>query len=225
MIAAMGAVKMHADEIETDVALVRRLLAGQFPHWADLPIELVVSYGTDHDIYRLGDDLAVRLPRIGWATRQAAREAEWLPKLAPRLPLAIPVPLAMGHPAEGYPYDWSVYAWLPGDNANGTIGDLEQAAVDLAGFITALRGIDTTGAHPRARRGRGAPLAELDESVRRRSRSWVSGSTARPCCGCGRSRSTLQCGMARSCGCTATCSRATCSWWTVASRRSSTSAA
>ena len=223
MIAAMGAGKMHADEVETDVTLVRRLLAGQFPLWADLPIGLVDSYGTDHDIYRLGEDLSARLPRIGWATRQAAKEAEWLPKMAPHLPLAVPVPLAVGHPAEGYPYDWSVYAWLPGSNANGTIDDLEQAAVDLAGFIRALRGIDTAGAHERGPRSRGAPLASSMSSFAGRSPSWVSGSMARRCCGCGRSRSTLQCGMAQSCGCTVICSRATCSWWMVASRRSSTS--
>ncbi len=167
MIAAMGAVKMHADEVETNVVLVRRLLAGQFPHWSAMPVTLVDSCGTDHDIYRLGDDLSVRLPRIGWATQQAAREADWLPKLAPHLPLAIPAPLAIGHSAEGYPYDWSVYAWLPGDNANGTIEDLEQAAVDLAGFVRALRGVDTAGAHERAPHSRGAPLAELDEFVRR----------------------------------------------------------
>jgi len=158
---------MHADEIDTDTALVRRLLAGQFPHWADLAIDPVVSYGTDHDIYRLGDHLAARLPRIGWATDQAAKEAEWLPKLAPRLPLAVPVHLAMGHPAEGYPFEWSVYEWLPGENANGTIDDLEQAAVELAAFVNALRRVDATDAHPRPSRGRGAPLAELDEQVRR----------------------------------------------------------
>jgi aminoglycoside phosphotransferase (APT) family kinase protein len=158
---------MHADEIETDVALVRRLLEAQFPRWAHLPLEPVVSYGTDHDIYRLGDDLAVRLPRIGWATAQAAKEAEWLPKLAPHLPLALPAPLAMGRPGEGYPFDWSVCTWLPGANANGTIVDLEQAAVDLAAFVTALRRVDTSGAPPRPPHGRGAPLAELDEHVRR----------------------------------------------------------
>ncbi|MER5179795.1 aminoglycoside phosphotransferase family protein [Streptomyces sp. NPDC002896] len=162
----MGANKMHADEIETDVELVRGLLAGQFPQWADLPIKPVASYGTDHDIYRLGDDLAVRLPRIGWATEQAAREAEWLPRLAPHLPLALPVQLAMGHPAEGYPFDWSVYEWLPGENANGTIDDLDRAAVDLAAFVKALREIDTTGAPPRPPRGRGGPLAEHDDGVR-----------------------------------------------------------
>jgi len=167
MMTAMDATKMHADEIETDVALVRRLLAGQFPQWADLRIDPVVSYGTDHDIYRLGSDLAARLPRIGWATKQAAKEAEWLPKLAPHLPLALPVQMAIGHPAEGYPFDWSVYTWLPGENANGTIDDLDQAAVDLAGFVKALRQVDTTGAPQRPHGGRGGPLAEGDAQVRR----------------------------------------------------------
>jgi aminoglycoside phosphotransferase (APT) family kinase protein len=158
---------MHADEVETDVTLVRRLLAGQFPLWAELPIERVVSYGTDHDIYRLGDVLAARLPRIGWATPQAAKEAEWLPRLAPQLPLAVPVPLATGHPAEGYPFEWSVCSWLPGQNANGTIEDLDRAAVDLAGFVTALRGVDTAGAPERLPHQRGGPLAEADDDVRR----------------------------------------------------------
>ena len=65
--------------------------------------------------------------------------------------LALPVQLARGRPAEGYPFGWSVYEWLPGENANGTIGDLEQAAVDLAGFVRALRRVDTTGAHPGTR--------------------------------------------------------------------------
>lgn len=164
--AAMSKTRMHPDEVDTDVALVRRLLAGQFPQWADLPIRLVESYGTDHDIYRLGDHLSARIPRIGWATGQAAKEAEWLPKLAPHLPLAVPVQLAMGRPAEGYPFAWSVYEWLPGENANGTIHDLQQAAVDLAAFIRALRRIDTTGAFRRPRGGRGSPLVENDEHVR-----------------------------------------------------------
>ncbi|MGC5020573.1 aminoglycoside phosphotransferase family protein [Micromonospora sp. DT47] len=163
----MDAIRMHADEVDTDVELVRRLLAAQFPHWADLPIRPVPSYGTDHDIYRLGAHLVARLPRIGWATRQAAREAEWLPKLAPHLPLALPVPVAMGRPAEGYPFDWSVCEWLPGHDASRGIDDLDRAAVDLAAFVTALRRIDTTGAFPRAPRSRGAALAELDDGVRR----------------------------------------------------------
>jgi aminoglycoside phosphotransferase (APT) family kinase protein len=165
--APVGVAKMHADEVATDAALVRRLLPAQFPHWSDRPIEPVVSYGTDHDIYRLGADLAARLPRIGWAADQAAKEAKWLPRLAPHLPLALPVPLAMGRPADGYPFDWSVCTWLPARNANGTISDLDLAAVDLAAFVIALRQIDTAGAHSRPPHGRGGPLAENDDQVRR----------------------------------------------------------
>ena len=157
---------MHPDQIETDLGLVRRLLRRQFPQWADLPIAPVVSYGTDHDIYRLGDHLAARLPRIGWATGQA-KEREWLPKLAPRLPLAVPVPVATGRPAEGYPFEWSIYQWLPGENANSQPYDGNQAAIDLAEFILALCHIDTAGAHPRPVHGRGGPLIEGDGQVRR----------------------------------------------------------
>lgn len=108
--------KMHSDEVETDVSLVRRLLAAQFPHWADLPIAPVESAGTDNALYRLGDDMAVRLPRIHWATGQVDKEQRWLPRLAPLLPLAIPLPLGRGEPAEGYPWSWSVYGWLKGEN-------------------------------------------------------------------------------------------------------------
>jgi aminoglycoside phosphotransferase (APT) family kinase protein len=167
MMLVMRPTKMHPEEVETDVALVRRLLARQFPQWADLPITSVDSYGTDHDIYRLGDYLVARMPRVGWAIGQAAKEREWLPRLAPQLPLAVPMPLAMGLPAEGYPFEWSIYEWLPGDNANSHIDDLDQAAVALAEFIRALRQIDTTGAHPRPVHGRGGPLSEGDKQVRR----------------------------------------------------------
>ena len=66
----MNKKRMHLDEIDTDTDLVRRLLSAQFPHWAGLPIEPVESYGTDHDIYRLGDDWVARLPRIEWAIRE-----------------------------------------------------------------------------------------------------------------------------------------------------------
>src|SRR5277367_4066854 len=126
----MCARKMHAAEIDTDASLVRRLLAAQFPQWADLPIERVRSGGTDNAIYRLGDDMAARLPLIERAIAQADKEYLWLPRFAPRLPLAIPVPLAIGMPAEGYPWRWSVCRWLPGENAIvEPIANLEDAAL------------------------------------------------------------------------------------------------
>jgi len=161
--------KMHADEVDTDVSLVRRLLAAQFPQWADLPIEPVPSAGTDNTIYRLGEDMTVRLPRIGWAIGQVEKEQRWLPQLAPQLALAIPVPLAQGSPAEGYPWHWSVYSWLEGENATiERIGDLREAAADLAEFVAALQRIDPTGG-PRPGThnvGRGVPLATRDADTR-----------------------------------------------------------
>jgi aminoglycoside phosphotransferase (APT) family kinase protein len=159
---------MHADEVATDGSLVRRLLVAQFPDWADLSVERVPSAGTDNAIYRLGDEMAVRLPRVAWATGQVEREHRWLPRLAPHLPLAIPTPLAMGLPAEGYPWNWSVYRWLEGENATRErLNDLGQAATDLAQFIAALQQIDPTGG-PRAgvESSRGVPLAARDAPTR-----------------------------------------------------------
>ena len=158
---------MHPDEVATDSELVRRLLADQFPQWSDLPIEPVASYGTDHAIYRVGERLSVRLPRIGWATEQAAKEAVWLPRLARHLPLAVPVQLALGRPADGYPFEWSIYEWLPGESASDIAFDAEHAAADLAAFVRALRRIDTYAAHARPHGARGAPLRELDSYVRK----------------------------------------------------------
>jgi aminoglycoside phosphotransferase (APT) family kinase protein len=165
----MTAGKMHVDEVDTDVSLVGRLLAAQFPQWADLPIEPVHSAGTDNAIYRLGDDMAVRLPRIHWATGQVDKEHQWLPRLAPHLPLAIPVPLARGVPAEGYPWHWSVYRWLEGETATiERIADPRQAATELAQFIAALQRIDPTGGPPPGphNSGRGVPLAARDSHTR-----------------------------------------------------------
>jgi len=157
---------VHADEVATDASLVRRLLAEQFPDWADLPIARVPSAGTDNAIYRLGGDMAVRLPRIEWADGQVERERRWLPRLAPHLPLAIPTQLALGAPGEGYPWRWAVYRWLEGENAtHDRIADLGQAAADLARFIAALQRIDATDG-PRERRSRGVPLAERDGPTR-----------------------------------------------------------
>lgn len=138
--------KMHADEVETDVPMLRRLLVRQFPHWADLPLEPIASAGTDNALYRLGADMVVRMPRIHWAAGDVEKEVRWLPKLAPYLPLAIPLPLAKGRPGEGYPWNWSVCRWLEGQTATlDRIADRGQAAVQLAQFISALQRIDTAG--------------------------------------------------------------------------------
>ena len=165
----MATRKMHVDEVETTGPLVSRLLTTQFPQWADLPIKPVASAGTDNALYRLGDEMVVRLPRIHWAVGQVEKEHVWLPMLAPLLPLTIPVPLAKGRPGEGYPWDWSIYTWLEGENATmERMGDRRQVAQDLAGFIAALQRIDTTnGPTPSdLNSSRGVPLAMRDEQTR-----------------------------------------------------------
>ena len=126
------------------------------------------SAGTDNALYRLGDELVVRLPRIHWATGQAAHERRWLPRLAPHLPLTVPVPLATGTPAHGYPWPWSVYRWLPGeDAASARMDDPSEAARTLARFLNALQQIDATGGPPAGDHNvRGQPLIERDAATR-----------------------------------------------------------
>ncbi|MFT4038677.1 MAG: aminoglycoside phosphotransferase family protein [Thermomicrobiales bacterium] len=161
---------MHANEIMTDRAMVRRLIAEQFPQWADLPVAPVPSAGTDHALYRLGEDMAVRLPRIPGPEAQADTEFRWLPQLAPHLPVAIPEPLARGEPGAGYPLRWSVYRWLPGRQAvDNPALDLPAIAAQLAGFLPALQAIAPSGwPVPGADASyRGEPLANRDAATRR----------------------------------------------------------
>ncbi|MGA7671101.1 MAG: aminoglycoside phosphotransferase family protein [Nitrolancea sp.] len=165
----MSGVELHDERVETNVALVSRLLAAQFPQWAALPIAPVPSAGTDNALYRLGDDLVVRLPRVGWAVAMVDKEYQWLPRLAPQLPLPVPVPLAQGVPAEGYPWNWTVCQWLDGETATvERITDSNQLAIDLARFIAALQALDASaGPAPGAHNGyRGEPLATRDANVR-----------------------------------------------------------
>jgi aminoglycoside phosphotransferase (APT) family kinase protein len=156
---------MHRDEIEVDEHLVRGLLRAQMAHLADRPLTKVAPWGTDHAIWRLGDDLAVRLPRIQWAARQPDFEAEWLPRLAPYLPVAIPEHVALGQPDESYPYRWAVQRWIPGDGAAfDRFDDPGAFARDLAAVVRALRTVPTDNAPPATNRAR--PLAEYDAATR-----------------------------------------------------------
>jgi len=160
---------MHAGEVVTDEALVRRLLAAQFPEWAQLPIARVASAGTDNALYRLGPDWVARLPRIHWAAAQASKEQRWLPILRPLVPLALPVPVASGAPGEGYPWEWGVYRWIEGENATlDRITDAGQLALDLAQFLLALQHVDATGGPAAGEHNsfRGVRLAERDVATR-----------------------------------------------------------
>lgn len=155
---------MHEDEFGIDARLVRRLLAAQFPEWEELPLEPVHSAGTVHAIYRLGQEMSVRLPRVARGVGDVERDHRWLPTLAPRLPLDVAVPLARGEPADGYPWPWSVCRWVKGQSADvARPADMAASARALAQFLGALRRIDPTGGSPGWRSG---PLAGRDGDVR-----------------------------------------------------------
>ncbi len=162
---------MHDDELETSVDLVRDLLGAQFPDWADLPLQAVVSTGTANAMFRLGDELVVRLPLRPGTEASVRKEHRWLPELASHLPVAVPVPVAVGTPAERYPMPWSILRWF--DGADGTTGsfDDEQTAAELGAFVRKLHGIEAPVEEPDALPGsspsdRGGPLAWRDRVVR-----------------------------------------------------------
>lgn len=155
--------KMHENEFHIDESLVHKLIAHQFPHWANLRLKSVPSAGTDNALYRLGEDKLVRLPRIDWAVENVDKEFKWLPKIAPFLPFSIPLPLEKGRPTKEYPWPWSVYNWLEGNNP--LIGQVPEILVhDLILFIQALHKIDLPNG-PLCNRG--IPLEKKDVETRK----------------------------------------------------------
>lgn len=154
--------RMHVDELEIDEALVRRLLAEQFPEWSKLPLSRVEPAGTVNAIFRLGDELSLRLARREGPTEPGGGESDWLAKLAPLLPLEVPVPVAQGQPNGEYPWFWDIHTWVDGETVPAEEIDAIQAARGLASFVAALQRIDPEGAPP----GRGIALAERDGEIR-----------------------------------------------------------
>jgi aminoglycoside phosphotransferase (APT) family kinase protein len=154
-------------DITPDVA--GRLVAAQFPDLAHLPIRRVALDGWDNTTFRLGDELSLRLPSHDAYVPQVEKEHRWLPVLAPRLPVAIPEPVAMGRPDEHFPRPWSIYRWIDGEPAQaGRVPNLNSLAAALAAFLTALQAIDASdgplaGAHSFFR---GASLSVYDIQTR-----------------------------------------------------------
>lgn len=150
---------MHADQHAIDAGLVRRLVDGQFPRWAGSPLTPLASGGTVNAVYRLGDDLTVRLPLTAGGAGDIAKEREALATLA-GLPAAVPAVVAVGEPAEGYPWPWAVHGWLDGAPARE---GRDAPARDLADFVRALQAHPAEG--PPTRRGK--PLPDVDPATRR----------------------------------------------------------
>ncbi|WP_433384587.1 aminoglycoside phosphotransferase family protein [Actinoplanes sp. CA-142083] len=153
-------------EIEITAELVRDLVREQHPDLADRPVRLGAR-GWDNQLWRLGDDLAVRLP---WATGSSdallRKEHAWLPALAPRLPLPVPVPQRLGEPSGLFPWHWLITTWVPGTPADRSpVTRGADSADRLAAFLTALHQPAPDDAP--AGRDRGGPLADRAEAFAR----------------------------------------------------------
>ncbi len=157
---------MPAAEVAVDEPLVRRLLAAQFPAGAGLPLRLEAN-GWDNAIFRLGPELAVRLPRRQASAELVLNEQQWLPVLAPGLPLPVPAPVLAGRPGDGYPWPWSVVPWLPGGIAASTPPADPSGTADMLGrFVTALH--QPAPAEAPVNPVRGCPLAHRHDAVEER---------------------------------------------------------
>ncbi|WP_242496397.1 aminoglycoside phosphotransferase family protein [Xylanimonas protaetiae] len=152
-----------------DEALVAGLIADQFPQWARLPVVAASPQGWDNRTFRLGDALGVRLPSAPGYAHQVAQEHRWLPLLASRLPVPVPRPLGLGRPGRGYPFAWSVNAWLDGEVLSRSDAvDRVVVARELAQFLVALRGVAADDGPPAGPRTfyRGADLAVYADQAR-----------------------------------------------------------
>ena len=151
-------------EFEIDEVLVTALLAEQHPDLAALPLRRVGS-GWDNALFRLGSELAVRLPRRSLSVPLVLNEQRWLPEIASELPLPIPVPVRRGLPGCGYPWPWSVVPWFPGTTAaTAAPASLETVARQLGGFLKALHCPAPSDAPRNPHRG--IPLNERDDRTR-----------------------------------------------------------
>ena len=160
---------MTNSNVEITVSLVSRLVAAQFPQWAELPLRPVEFDGWDNRTFRLGENMSVRVPSAERYAPQVQKEQRWLPRLAPQLPLPIPAPLAMGVPDDGYPWYWSIYRWVEGESATlERIADLRQFATTLAQFLRALQRIEPVGGPLPGQHNffRGGPLKVYDAETR-----------------------------------------------------------
>jgi len=153
-----------AAEVDITEALVRKLLQAQHADLADLPLEFA-GEGWDNVMVRLGEDLALRLPRRGVADQLLRNEQRWLPEIAPDLPLPVPVPLRTGQPQDEYPYAWSVLRWIEGETADLAPPDASEAPI-LAHFLKALHQLAPDEAPDSDVRG--CPLSNKREDTERR---------------------------------------------------------
>ncbi|MPZ94135.1 MAG: phosphotransferase [Propionibacteriales bacterium] len=161
--------RLHDDEVDIDASLARRLLTEQMPEYSTLPLRRVASGGTENAVFRLGDDLALRMPLRPDAVESLLKEVRWLSVVAAHLSLEVPEVVSTGEPGAGYPFPWAVVRWLAGEDAlTSRFDSIRDAARTLGQFVAELQGIDMTDAPWPGAEGfhRGLPLVERDSGFR-----------------------------------------------------------
>jgi aminoglycoside phosphotransferase (APT) family kinase protein len=163
--------RLHDDEHVVDEPLVRRLLGTLSPAYDDLPLRRFEASGSSNALFRLGDELLVRVPRQPGGTSAIERELRWLPFVAAHLPVAVPEVVAVGEPGFGYPERWSVLRYLAGDRPEVPGHDERSRhafASELAEVVRALGALpvppDAAG-DPGLESYRGRPLAAMDDDM------------------------------------------------------------
>ena len=160
---------MHPGQLHVTAAQVTALVGAQFPRWRRLPVRPVRSTGTVNLLYRLGEDLVLRVPLQPGGVQKTRlgleAEADAARRLLGRLPVASPEPVALGEPGPGFPLPWAVYTWLPGIVASeAEVAASTGFAGDLAVLVVALRSMHTEGRRF-AGHARGGLLTDMDEDV------------------------------------------------------------
>ncbi|MEP7765078.1 aminoglycoside phosphotransferase family protein [Sanguibacter sp. 25GB23B1] len=124
-----------------------RLLREQAPHLADMPVRASGASGSSNWVFRIGDTLAMRLPRSDDYVADLVNEVRWLPHLAPRLPVAVPEVVAVGRPSEAFPRPWAVVSWVPGDHPLALDGSQQTLLAESLGtFVQSLHAVETVDA-------------------------------------------------------------------------------
>lgn len=145
--------KLHDDEVDIDIKIVRKLLDEQFPQYKQEELMSMRTSGTDNRMFNLGSDKLVRLPRTEGAVASLEKEALWLPQIGPKLPIEVPIPIHTGKSSKEYPFPWLICPFLEGASPNNSNPlDQEQAVLDLAKFIKQMQKLNTKNA-PTCSRG------------------------------------------------------------------------
>ena len=129
-----------------DPQFVTRLLRDQAPHLARMPVRVSPGSGSSNWVFRVGDRLAIRLPRSDDYVADLVNEVRWLPHLAPHLPAAVPDVVAIGQPSGTFPRPWAVVSWVTGDLPLALDGSQQELLAESLGtFLQRLHEVDTTG--------------------------------------------------------------------------------